>query len=102
MAMKTSAVPAQVLQLKVTLLGAMPPISRRLLASADLTLAQMHEVLQASMGGRTATGTNPALATAFREAQSEDRLMEMPPVDNERTVRLARVLGRSLPRLSYV
>ena len=70
MAMKTSAVPAQVLQLKVTLLGAMPPISRRPLASADLTLAQMHEVLQASMGGRTATGTNSALATAFREAQS--------------------------------
>ena len=47
---KRSAGPPEIFQLKVTLLGTMPPIWRRLLAPADLTLAQMHDVLQASMG----------------------------------------------------
>jgi pRiA4b ORF-3-like protein len=42
---KKSAVPSEVFQLKITLLGTMPPIWRRLLVSADLTLAQLHDVL---------------------------------------------------------
>jgi hypothetical protein len=92
---KKSAVSPEIYQLKVTLLGTNPPIWRRLLAPADLTLAQLHDVLQAAMGwqdchmhefcvGRRRIGTpNP-----------EDRLMGMPTAENERTVRLSSVLGR--------
>jgi hypothetical protein len=47
---KKSAVPPEIYQLKVTLLGTSPPIWRRLLAPADVTLAQLHDVLQAAMG----------------------------------------------------
>ncbi|MGA3024999.1 MAG: plasmid pRiA4b ORF-3 family protein [Bryobacteraceae bacterium] len=37
-------------QLKITLLGTRPPIWRRVLVPADLTLAQIHDVLQVAMG----------------------------------------------------
>jgi Plasmid pRiA4b ORF-3-like protein len=47
---KNSAITAEIYQLKVTLLGTNPPIWRRLLAPANLTLAQMHDVLQVAMG----------------------------------------------------
>ena len=45
-----SAVPPEIYQLKVTLLGTSPPIWRRLLVPADVTLAQLHDMLQAAMG----------------------------------------------------
>lgn len=47
---KNNAVSLEIYQLKVTLLGTMPPIWRRLLVPATLTLAQLHDVLQAAMG----------------------------------------------------
>jgi hypothetical protein len=45
---KKSAEPLE--QLKITLLGTNPPICRCLLVPADVTLAQLHDVLQTAMG----------------------------------------------------
>jgi len=42
--------PQEIYQIKVTLLGTDPPIWRRLLIPADLTLEQLHDVLQSAMG----------------------------------------------------
>jgi hypothetical protein len=92
---KKSAVPSEVFPLKVTLLGTMPPIWRRLLAPADLTLAQLHDVLQAAMGWED--GHMHEFSVGQRRIgrpDPEDRLMGMPSAENERTVRLSGILGR--------
>jgi hypothetical protein len=92
---KNSAVPPEIYQLKVTLLGTKPPIWRRLLVPADLTLAQLHDVLQAAMGWQDCHLHEFSVGGRhFGRPDPEDRLMGMPPVENERTVRLSRVLTR--------
>jgi len=92
---KKSSVPPEIYQLKVTLLGTMPPIWRRLLVPADLTLAQLHDVLQAAMGWLDCHMHEFCVGRRhFGKPNPEDRLMGMPPVENERTVRLSSVLGR--------
>lgn len=92
---KKSAIPPEVFQLKVTLLGTMPPIWRRLLVPADLTLAQLHDVLQSAMGWQDCHMHEfSAGHRHFGKPNPEDRLMGMPPVENERTVHLSSVLGR--------
>jgi hypothetical protein len=97
---KKSAVPAEIYQLKVTLLGTSPPIWRRLLAPADMTLAQLHDVLQAAMGWEDGHMHEFSVGQRrFGRPDPEDRLMGMPSVENERTVRLSGILGGSAPRL---
>lgn len=99
---KKSVVPPEVFQLKVTLLGTMPPIWRRLLVPAGLTLAQLHDVLQAAMGWQDChLHEFSAGHRHFGKPNPEDRLMGMPPVENERTVRLSGVLGRVSAKAIY-
>jgi hypothetical protein len=50
MATKSIETTQDIYQLKVTLLGTNPPIWRRLLVPADITLAQLHNLLQIAMG----------------------------------------------------
>src|SRR5208283_3943385 len=50
MSTKKIETPPEIYQLKVTLLGTTPPIWRRLLVPADMTLEQLHNVLQLAMG----------------------------------------------------
>jgi hypothetical protein len=52
---KKNAVPPRIYPLKVRLLGTSPPIWRRLLVPANMTLAQLHEVLP----GRDGVGGRP-------------------------------------------
>jgi hypothetical protein len=49
MSAQKSGKPREVYQIKVTLLGTEPPIWRRLLVPADLTLVDLHHVVQAAM-----------------------------------------------------
>ena len=99
---KKSVVPPEVFQLKVTVLGTMPPIWRRLLVPAGLTLAQLHDVLQAAMGWQDCHMHEfSAGHRHFGKPNPEDRLMGMPPVENERTVRLSGVLGRVSAKAIY-
>jgi hypothetical protein len=90
-----SAVPPEIYQLKVTLLGTSPPIWRRLLVPADVTLAQLHDMQQAAMGWED--GHMHEFSSGqrhFGRPDPEDRLMGIPSVENERTVRVSGILGR--------
>src|ERR1700737_2088923 len=78
---KNSAVPPNLYQLKVTLLGTSPPIWRRLLVPADVTLAQLHDVLQAAMGWEDGHMHEFSIGQRrFGRPDPEDRLMGIPSV----------------------
>src|SRR2546430_14987174 len=81
---KKSVVPLEICQLKVTLLGTSPPIWRRLLVPADLTLAQLHDVLQAAMGWEDSHMHEFSIGQRrIGRPDPEDRLMGMPSAENE-------------------
>jgi hypothetical protein len=82
-------------QIKVTLLGTRPPIWRRLLVPAGLTLEQLHDVLQAAMGWEDCHMHDFRIGPKrFGKPDPNDRLMGLPATGNERTVRLFTVLGK--------
>src|SRR5258707_1303141 len=92
---KKGAVPAKISHFRAPLLATSPPIWRRLLVPADLTLAQLHDVLQAAMGWEDGHMHEFSIGQRrIGRPNPEDRLMGMPSVENERTVRLSGILGR--------
>src|ERR1017187_2384819 len=77
------------------LLGTSPSIWRRLLVPAEVTLAQLHDVLQAVMGWQDCHMHEFRMGRRyFGRPDPEDRLMGMPPVENESAVHLSGVLAR--------
>jgi hypothetical protein len=95
MPVKKSAGPLEIYQLKVTLLGTNPPIWRRLLVPADMTLAQLHDVLQVAMGWED--GHMHEFSSGqrrFGRPDPEDRPMGLTSSENQRAVRLSRILVR--------
>jgi hypothetical protein len=102
MATKKSAIPQEIYQIKVTLLGTSPPIWRRLLVSADATLAQLHDLLQAAMGWEDCHMHEFSVGRRhFGRPDPEDRLMGIPSVENERTAHLSSVLGKGGAKAIY-
>src|ERR1022692_2865149 len=90
-----------IFQIKVTLSGSHPPIWRRLLVPANLTLAALHNVLLVAMGW------DGSHLYEFRKGKQfwgrpnpEDRFFDLPPTINDRKVRLDEVLLRA--RSSFV
>lgn len=100
MAAKNSATSAAIYQLKVTLLRT--KIGRRLLVPADMTLAQLHDVLQVAMGWEDGhLHEFSACGRHFGPPNPEDRFMAMGPIEDERRVRVSSVLGRTGAKAVY-
>lgn len=93
---------SDIYQIKVTLLGTKPPIWRRLLVPADLTLAQLHDVLQIAMGWDDGHMHEFRIGQRrFGRPFPDERLMGMTPTESEATVRLSVVLGRAGAKMIY-
>ena len=100
--MPTKAIPHDIYQIKITLLGSRPPIWRRLLAPGDLTLAQFHDVLQAAMGWENAHLHEFRIGQRrFGVPDPDDTLMGETACINERKVRLGDVLGKAGAKAQY-
>ena len=102
MATESSEITQDIYQLKVTLLGTNPPIWRRILVPADLSLAKLHKVLQIAMGWHDEHMHEfRAGRRRFGRPEPPDPFMRMPHVESERTVLLSAVLGRAGAKMTY-
>lgn len=93
----------EIYQLKVTLIGTDPPVWRRLLVPADMTLAQLHTVLQVAMGWEgehmhefSASGRRIGMPNP------EDDFMGMTPLEDERKARLSGAFNRVGSKITYL
>ena len=87
-----------VFQLKVTLRGIRPPIWRRVLVPSDLTLHQLHDVLQVLMGWTDSHLHQFEAAGNFYGTPDPELEVER---KNERKVRLNEVLHHTKDRMAY-
>ncbi len=95
MPIKTSEMPQEIYQIKVVLLGTKPPIWRRLLVPADLTLERLHPVLQAAMGwGDSHMHEFRIGSRRFGKPDPSEKFLGGSVTASERTARLFAVLGR--------
>ena len=92
----TADKPQEIYQIKVTLLGTDPPIWRRLLVPADLTLEQLHDVLQLAMGWEDCHMHACRIGQQrFGPPDPMEKAFGGPRTASERTARLFNVLGRA-------
>ena len=95
-------VPQEIYQLKVTLRYTKPPIWRRLLVPAGLTLEVLHDVLQMAMGWTDSHLHEFRIGQKrFGKPDPEDELMDLPPVSDETSAHLFTVLGRAGAKAMY-
>ncbi|MBN1632256.1 MAG: plasmid pRiA4b ORF-3 family protein [Thermoleophilia bacterium] len=95
MATKKIQIPDEIYQIKVTLLDTSPPIWRRLLVPAGMTLEQLHDVLQVAMGWQDCHMHEFHIGQKrFGQPDPDDDLMGLPAAGDERTVRMFSVLGK--------
>lgn len=90
-------------QIKVTLHGTRPPIWRRLLISADITLAKLHDVLQTAMGWENGHMHQFRVGQRrFGQPEPTDPFMRRPRVESERTVHISALLGEPGAKMVYL
>jgi hypothetical protein len=87
--------PQQIYQIKVTLLGTDPPIWRRLLVPAALTLETLHDILQLAMGWEDCHMHDFRIGQQrFGKPDPMERAFGGTRTVSERTARLFSLLGR--------
>jgi hypothetical protein len=92
----------EIYQIKVTLLDTDPPIWRRLLVPADLTLDQLHHVLQLAMGWEDCHLHEFRIGQQrFGKPDPMERALGGPRTASERTARLCNVLTRAGAKAVY-
>src|SRR6476620_3064033 len=102
MSAETVLLPSQIFQLKITLSGTKPPIWRRVLAPADLTLAQCHTVIQISMGWENYHLHEFRVGRQrFGVPDPDAKMMGGDEIINEKKVRLCDVLTRTGAKADY-
>jgi hypothetical protein len=95
-------VPQEIYQLKATLRYTRPPIWRRLLVPAGLTLEVLHDVLQMAMGWYDCHLHEFSIGQKrFGKPDPEEGFMDLPAVGNERTAHLFMVLGKARAKAIY-
>jgi hypothetical protein len=98
---ENSAVPPEIYQLKVTLLDTNPPIWRRLLVPSELTLAQLHDVLQVAMGWQDGhLHQFSARGRRFGPPDPADQFMA-DDLEDERRLRVFSLFGRTGAKAVY-
>jgi pRiA4b ORF-3-like protein len=94
--------PQEIYQIKVTLLGTDPSIWRRLLVPAELTLEQLHDVLQLAMGWEDCHMHEFRIGPQrFGKPDPMEQAFGGPRTASERTARLFHVLGRAGTKAVY-
>ena len=102
MATKKIWLPQEIYQLKVTLLHTRPPIWRRLLVPAGLTLEVLHDVLQGAMGWDDSHLHEFRIGQKrFGKPDPNDRLTGLPAIGTKRTAHLFMVLGKVGAKAMY-
>jgi hypothetical protein len=84
-------------QLKITLSGSKPPIWRRVQVPAEITLAKLHQVIQATMGW---TSSHLHQFCIGRDYYSDPEF-QLDDARSERQVKLSRVAPREKSKIAY-
>ena len=101
--MKTSETSGDIYQLKITLVGSSnPPIWRRILAPASMSLAQLHDAIQLVFGWQEChLHEFTAGHERYGPPDPDDDFGGLPPPTSERKTKLPAVLGWVKARLNY-
>jgi hypothetical protein len=92
-----------VYQLRVSLLDTSPPIWRRLLIPAEMSLAQLHRALQIAVGWEDMHLHQFRTARRrFGQPEPADPFSKSPAVEDERRVRLSDVLSKAGEKMLYI
>lgn len=93
--------PASVHRLKITLTGIRPPIWRRVLVASDITLAGLHDVIQAAMGWYD-SHLHEFEIGGQRYGNLSHFAGEDPEMRNETLTRLATIAPNAKDRFGYM